>query len=247
MYDFAQHGLLDAKTYGLEYVSIANNPFLSGASTTATAMNPSLLMVQTVEKKDPEEEKDKPKKEKVKPIEVYEVGALNNNEFKIRIDPDYLKEQIELIQDKLDYMGARKKKDTSGGSLYGKQELESMLIRLKNRYKIKKFQPIVDEYMHTTSEQIAFVLKENKNLKCDKVSEFIPDLPKAAMKAIKQYENMCIALCNQKANFYIIADEKDFGVKTKRRDPILLAQSPFGFFWQILGAWDKEMVFLGDL
>ena len=33
----------------------------------------------------------------------------------------------------------------------------------------------------------------------------------------------------------------------EKRDPILLAQSPFGFYWQILGAWDKEMLLLGEL
>ncbi len=44
-----------------------------------------------------------------------------------------------------------------------------------------------------------------------------------------------------------IADKKDFEKKDKRRDPILLAQSPFGHFWQILGAWDKEMLFLEEL
>ena len=35
--------------------------------------------------------------------------------------------------------------------------------------------------------------------------------------------------------------------KYKQRDPILLVQSPFGFYWQILGAWDKEMLILSEL
>jgi len=33
----------------------------------------------------------------------------------------------------------------------------------------------------------------------------------------------------------------------EKRDPILLAQSPFGFYYNILGAWEKEMVYLPEL
>jgi hypothetical protein len=54
-------------------------------------------------------------------------------------------------------------------------------------------------------------------------------------------------LSNKTTHFYVIADKKDFDKTPAKRDPILLAQSPFGFFWNILGAWSDEMIFLGDL
>jgi uncharacterized lipoprotein len=47
--------------------------------------------------------------------------------------------------------------------------------------------------------------------------------------------------------FYVIAEEKSFKSAAEKRDPILLVQSPFGFYWQILGAWDKEMILLSEL
>jgi hypothetical protein len=55
------------------------------------------------------------------------------------------------------------------------------------------------------------------------------------------------ALCNKKAVFYLISEKKQQKEVLRRRDPILLAQSPFGFFWQILGAWDDEVKFLEEL
>ena len=45
----------------------------------------------------------------------------------------------------------------------------------------------------------------------------------------------------------IIAQEKDFKSKVEKNDPMLLVQSPVGFFWQILGAWDEEMLLLSEL
>ncbi len=101
--------------------------------------------------------------------------------------------------------------------------------------------------MNETAEQIAEVLENNSHLESRGAGSFVPDFPSEAIKAMKEYTDMCVSLCNKKPIFYVIADGKDFQTVNKRRDPILLAQSPFGHFWQILGAWDKEMVFLGDL
>lgn len=91
------------------------------------------------------------------------------------------------------------------------------------------------------------MIAAHKNLRCEKGDQFVPDFPKEAIKAMQEYSNMCIQLCKKKAVFYVVADKKDFEKVPAKRDPILLAQSPFGFFWQILGAWDDEMVYLGDL
>jgi hypothetical protein len=45
----------------------------------------------------------------------------------------------------------------------------------------------------------------------------------------------------------VIAEPDKFRKAYEKRDPILLVQSPFGFYWQILGAWDKEMMLLSEL
>ena len=39
----------------------------------------------------------------------------------------------------------------------------------------------------------------------------------------------------------------DDGGKETRKDPILLAKSPFGNWFYVLGAWDKEVQYIDDL
>lgn len=87
-----------------------------------------------------------------------------------------------------------------------------------------------------------FIAKELHKL--SKIEQFIADLPSDAMQVMKEYTDNTKKLCDKKAVFYIIADKEDFNKTNKRKDPILLAQSPFGHVWQILGAWDKEMLLL---
>ena len=190
---------------------------------------------------------------------IYETGALNDNQFSIKVDPTYLQGQINLANEKLGLFPAPKKIkrnsreggpfefDEMGGVKHGRDEVRSIIERLENRKKLSLVKKVVEKYPHTTSALINRVLKENPHLRYEKVDAFIPDLRKVAVDAMKEYDGMCLKLCDKKAVFYILANKEDFERKAERRDPILLAESPFGFFWQILGAWDEEMVYLGDL
>lgn len=238
MYDFAQHGLLNASgPVGLDaYISIEETP----------------------EEKQRREDRRKKElaKPKVAPKELHEMKALHDKSFGINTDPKYLDEQINQIKEKLELMGKapKKKKNTApwdggeiGGIKYGRMELESILERLQNRKKIASVQTIIDKYPHTTSDMINTVVNAHSNLECEHAAPFVPDFPKDATNAMKEYNTMCEKLCGRKSVFYVLIEKKNQQTKLGRRDPILLAQSPFGFFWQILGAWDKEMVYLADL
>jgi hypothetical protein len=76
---------------------------------------------------------------------------------------------------------------------------------------------------------------------------FVPEFPDEAIMVMREYTDQLQALCNKKPVFYVIAEPDKFRKAYERRDPILLVQSPFGFYWQILGAWDKEMILLSEL
>jgi len=206
--------------------------------------------------------KKKVKEEKkiyVTPKGLYEMKALNDNKFFIKTEKEYLDKNIDDAEYKLEIMygGKPKKKkklragepmsDEPYGARYGKLELESIIERLKNRYKIDEFKNILEEYPHTTNELLQQVIHKDSGLCCKKAESFVPDFPRDAIEAMKKYNDMCVKLCNKKSVFYVVANAKDFQQVSKRRDPILLAQSPFGFFWQILGAWDETMIYLGDL
>lgn len=209
--------------------------------------------------------KKKLKKEAEKmltPKQIYDLKSLNDNKFVINIDKDYLNDQIADLKYKLAALGGPNKRNKktntienypvlidnhSGASAIGRDEIESMIERLQNRFKIDQVKNTLEEFPHTTNLLIDKLLKDHKNLRFNIASDFVPDFPKAALDAMRKYDKMCLDLCNKKAVYYVIAQSKDFEQVSRRRDPILLAQSPFGFFWQILGAWDEEMIYLGDL
>lgn len=243
MYDFAQHGIINSReSFDLmEY----------------TIREP--IPVSTIEESLKEVKKsEKPKKPTIDPKALYDMKALNDREFTINIDPLYIVQQIEMVQEKLDILGKKPKVKKSrnpfegvenefGAVKYGRIELESLMERLKNRRKIDGFEKLLEKYPHTTSKLLNKIIAEHSNLRAEPAAQFVPDFPREAINAMKEYDEMCVKLCNKRAIFYVVADKKDFEKIPTKRDPILLAQSPFGFFWQILGAWDDEMIYLGDL
>ncbi len=197
-----------------------------------------------------------PQKKSMTAKEVYKCEALNKNKFSFGVDAKYITKVVEELNAKLNLYPTHKKEKRGenylgspegGATHYGKEELLSMIERMENRRQINKFKTVFEKYPYTNSTLIGKVLSENKALRCKLANDFVPDFPSDAVKSMKEYNDMCVDLCNKKTNFYVIANQEDFGEVNRRRDPILLAQSPFGFFWQILGAWDETMIYLGDL
>lgn len=206
--------------------------------------------------------KGKKKKEKkvkeLTPKQIYKAEALNDKEFSFDTSVEYVEKQIKLLNKKQSFFPKPRKQrrgqydePTSmvfGPIKHGKAEIDSIIERLQNRTKItKSVEKVMNTYPHTTNTLINKVLKDNKHLSFRAVDSFVPDLPEDAIDAIEEYNEMCLEVCGKKTHFYLIANKEDFQKVNERRDPILLAQSPFGFFWQILGAWDEEMIYLGDL
>ena len=238
LYDFAQHGIIKATS---DFYGIAD-----------------LVRVETEADLEKKRKRGRPKKKEepeilITPKGLYQMKALNDNEFAIKVDPEYIEKNIEDCELKLELMYDGKKprrgepQSLSSANGYGKREIKSIIERLKNREKIDKVKNVVDKYPHTTSLLLNQVLENHKNLKFRKAEDFIPDLPVGATRSMKEYNDMCQKLCKKDTHFYIIAEQKDFERVQKRRDPILLAQSPFGFFWQVLGAWADEVKYIGDL
>jgi hypothetical protein len=240
MYDFAQNGLVN---------SMQGTPMGLMNDVAVTAF-------ESTKKAKGGKKKEIPEPKKISPKEVFKAGGLNAKDFSIKVDPEYIAKNLQFITEKEDLYG-KKPKDKRGrfgseaqewgAKVYGRMELASIKERLENRLKISQVKGVVAKYPHATSELISELLKKHDHLKCGEVSGFVPDFPKEAVNAMKEYNQMCIDLCGKRAVFYVIAKKADFEIVGKKRDPILLAQSPFGFFWQVLGAWDEEMEYLADL
>lgn len=197
-----------------------------------------------VPKKAKKEEKKKEEEVRVQltPKGVYELKLLNDEKFTLNTNPEYVDGQLQDFKDKLDLM-----KVSEFDMTRGLNEISSIIVRMENRKKYSSVKDFFDEYPYTTSSRISDLVKKHDHLKLGKVEQFLADMPKEAVKAMKDYTAKTKELCDKKAIFYIIANKEDFKKTEKRKDPILLAQSPFGHFWQILGAWDEEMLLLEEL
>lgn len=216
----------------------SENPY--GALVSWSSMAPSSSVAVNVGDKDAKAEP--PKKEEKTPKDIYKLRLLDDKAFKMKVDPEYVDEQIQMFKDKLAIIT-----DGENDMRRGANEIGSILSRLENRKKYGDFHQFYDQYPYTTTVRIEELLKEHDYLKIDLVSQFLADLPKEASDAMKAYNKTNKDLCGKQAIFYIIAKKKDFEKTEKRRDPILLAQSPFGHFWQIIGAWDEEMLLVDEL
>ncbi len=181
-------------------------------------------------------------KVKLTPKGVYELKLLNDTAFVLNTNPEYVDKQISDFKDKLNLL-----KSEEYDMRRGVEEVISIVMRFENRKKYSEVKDFFDEYPYTTSSKIADLVKSHNHLQIGQIAQFVADMPKEAIDAMKAYNKHTQQICKKDAVFYIIADKKDFKKTDKRRDPILLAQSPFGHFWQILGAWDDEMLLLENL
>lgn len=169
---------------------------------------------------------------KVKPIDV-----LNQLEtIPTPFDLILLDEKIKILKQKEDLITQE----------YSKREVKALIERLENRKKYTELKDFFERFDNTNDEKIDALL--NKYDLVMKTSDiFIPEFPDDAIKVMSEYTEVMKKLCGKKPVFYVIAEEDKFKKAFQRRDPILLVQSPFGFYWQILGAWDKEMLLLHEL
>ena len=212
--------LFDFKNYGSMYNGAGPNIVVSGAFITNNGDNESETSVK------------ESTKIAIKPIDVLDQletiptpWTLSNLQDKI----DVLKYKSELIVQN-----------------YAKREVDALIERLENRKKWEKHKAFFNEFQNTTDEKIDNLL-DKYDLVMNTSDLFVPEFPDDAIAVMKAYTEEMDKVCSKKPVFYVIAEPDKFRKAYEKRDPILLVQSPFGFYWQILGAWDKEMILLSEL
>lgn len=183
---------------------------------------------------------------------ISEPEESKSTSTKIAVKPKDVLEELETIptpwtlsnlQDKIDVLKYKRELITQS---YSKREVEGLIERLENRKKWGKFKDFFNEFQNTTDEKIDDLLAKY-DLVMKTSDLFVPEFPDDAIAVMKKYTENMMKLCKKKPVFYVIAEPDKFKKAYERRDPILLVQSPFGFYWQILGAWDKEMILLSEL
>lgn len=253
LYDFAKHGLLrEVRHIGINDIDLGA---VSGDDESTVRY---LESVATSNRK--AKEAAKKKKKDLTPKEVWKLKTLNDNSYLLNTAEDYIYENVKSLQAKMALLPQPKKEkkkgrgvinilteSSYGASKYGYEEMASLVERLENRRLYTANKDFFEQYPYTRSDLINEVLAAHTNLRAKRVEEFIPDMPDEAIEKMTEYREKVRGMCGKDPVFYIIADKKDFGEVDKKRDPILLAQSPFALAWQVLGAWDEEMIYLGDL
>ncbi len=179
-------------------------------------------------------------------------GGGGGHSVKVRIKPIDALIELETIPTPFSLVGLDEKilifkqKSKLIVQHYAKREVNALLERMEARKKYAEHRLFFESYQNTTDEKIDILLKKY-DLVMKTSDIFIPEFPDDAIKTMKAYTEHTESVCGKKPIFYVIAEPDKFRKAFDRRDPILLAQSPFGFYWQILGAWDKEMLLLGEL
>lgn len=166
------------------------------------------------------------------PMEV--AGQLEK--IPMKVDMVDLDEKINMFKSKSRLVSQR----------FTKDQIDGFIERLLNRKHYDAHHKFYEQYPCTNDDAIDVLLSKYK-LVMKKSDLFVPTFPKEAIDIMEKYTLETKKFTQEAPVFYVIAEERDFQKKQKKLDPILLVQSPFGFFWQILGAWDKEMLLLGEL
>jgi len=95
-----------------------------------------------------------------------------------------------------------------------------------------------------TTKAMVDKLCEKYKVKCVSFSSFYKTVPTEALDELEAFVDLYEDCRDDEPDLQLIVDD---GGKEDRKDPILLANSPFGRWLYILGAWDKEVEIVDDL
>jgi hypothetical protein len=96
-----------------------------------------------------------------------------------------------------------------------------------------------------TNQELIDNLCKKYKVKMVNFNSYVKVVPNEALDELEMFLEGCRAVSKKLTpTLKLIVDD---GGKETRRDPILLASSPFGRWWYVLGAWDKEVEIVESL
>lgn len=113
---------------------------------------------------------------------------------------------------------------------------------LKARKKYKQCKKLFS-WKVTTQEKIHDLLSKYK-LRQVNFSGYHRNVPNEALDEIEKFLAAWKKIMDYDPALLLIIDD---GGKEQKKDPILLAPSPFGNWFYVLGAWDKEVQYVDEL
>ncbi len=198
-----------------------------GATITGT------LNASTLQLEEPEDNR-----EEVEPINI-----VHDLERDVSVDVDEIEAKLKVLYKRSDFHLKTLKRRSIPA------DLEHAILMLEARKNYPTLEARIS-WATTTKRRIDELL-EKKKLEHRTVADFLPEFPEEAVAEIAKFEEVWTAATkglfkkNPELDLSIIAPPDMF--IQRRGDPILLAKSPFGDYYYILCAWDKEVDFVGEL
>lgn len=176
------------------------------------------------------EEKKLDKRIDKKPAEIFE--EIISEEPKMNLVG--LDKQIELVKRRADFLTKHLRMNPN--------DENTALAFLEAR---KKYQKGLFEWAITTQSKIDALCNKYKVKDVD-FSGYYKNIPNEAIDELEKFCNVWAKVRQDDPYLRLIIDDKADS-KERKKDPILLAGSPFGKWFYILGAWDKEVEIVDDL
>lgn len=171
------------------------------------------------------------KRARKKPVEIFK-EILSEVP---KMDLTNLDEQIKIVK-------ARKKvlKDYIGETSLEDENLAIEFLKARKKYLKYK-----DEFgWAVTFEEKIDKLCKKYEVTLVNLSSYYKCVPMEGVKELEKFVKAYEKVSNNEPFFQLIIDE---GGKEQKKDPILLASSPFGRWYYVLGAWDKEVIIVDAL
>lgn len=175
------------------------------------------------------------KRIEAKPKDVVEEVLCKTDE--VKLDFSNLKEKIKAVEKRRDFM----KKDLqipTGDEDQALGYLQARLILSKH-----KDAKILFPWNITTGEKINELCKKYK-VTVAELSSYKRCVPQEALDVMEKYLKAHRIVSNKEPLIQLIVD---VGGQEQKKDPIVYATSPFGNYYYVLGAWDKEIEILDEL
>jgi hypothetical protein len=119
---------------------------------------------------------------------------------------------------------------------------EEALSYLKARTKYKKVHK--DFKWAISNQEMIDKLQKKYKVQLVGFAAYTKCVPNEALDELDKYLDAYHSIRKDDPELKLITDYEG---PEHRRDPILLARSPFGRWWYVLGAWDKEVEIVDDL
>jgi hypothetical protein len=164
-----------------------------------------------------------------KPVEV--VQEIVKEEPVLMLDG--IEQQIKIVQKRIRIL-----EEQNCGVNDEKEALGYLKARAKYKKSRKDF-----KWAISNNDMIEKLQKKYKVQLCSFAS-YVKCVPNEALDELEKYLNAYHKIRKDDPELKLITDYQG---PEHRRDPILLARSPFGRWWYVLGAWDKEVEIVDDL